>query len=607
VVATARSGNVLGGGDFAEDRLVPDIVRAVLAGNSVVLRHPQATRPWQHVLDCLAGYFCYIQALASRRDVPRALNFGPARQHERTVAEIAQSILAAVQADTNWVRAAEAGPRESRFLSLDATLARRSLGWTDRYPSAAVVALTAAWYREFRRGGDMRAFSHTQIDAFMAKEAAPPQALRAYDAPSRVTVSAPMPTSSRVLTCRSCGEPLRVLFADLGMTPFSNAFRAEAELAQAEPYYPLCAFVCEACKLVQLQDFGSAEEHFHDEYAYLSSFSSSWLAHAKMFAETAQKRFSLTDASFVVEIGSNDGYLLQFIKAKAIPCLGIDPAANCAAVARQKFGLDTLVTFFNKQTAQQVVAQHSQADLLIANNVLAHVPDINDFIAGIAIALKPQGVASFEFPHLLSLMRHNQFDTVYHEHFSYLSLTALAPLFTRHGLMAFDVERLGTHGGSLRLFVGRENGPWAISTEIQNIANEERDSGLNRIATYASFAERVVHTKRQLLSLLITLKENGATIAGYGAPAKGNTLLNYCGIRTDIIDFTVDRSTVKQGRYLPGSAIPILAPDAVRQRKPDYLLILPWNLQDEIVEQMSFIKEWGGRFIVPIPTPTILD
>ena len=329
-----------------------------------------------------------------------------------------------------------------------------------------------------------------------------------------------MLTNPSALTCRSCGEPLRVLFADLGMTPFSNAFRAEAELAQAEPFYPLRAFVCEACKLVQLQDFGSAEEHFNDDYAYLSSFSSSWLAHARVFAETAQQRFSLTGSSFVVEIGSNDGYLLQFIKAKAIPCLGIDPAANCAAVARQKFGIDTLVTFFNKQTARQVVAQHSHADLLIANNVLAHVPDINDFIAGIAIALKPAGVASFEFPHLLSLMRHNQFDTIYHEHFSYLSLTALAPLFARHGLMAFDVERLSTHGGSLRLFVGRENGPRAIGVEIQSLADEERDAGLDLIATYASFAERVAHTKRQLLSLLITLKDSGATIAAYGAPAK---------------------------------------------------------------------------------------
>jgi SAM-dependent methyltransferase len=409
------------------------------------------------------------------------------------------------------------------------------------------------------------------------------------------------------LTCRSCGQPLRTLFADLGMSPISNAFRSEEELLQPETFYPLRAYVCDSCKLVQLQDFAAPESHFHDQYPYLSSFTPSWVEHAGQYVESAVQRLGLDARSFVVEIASNDGYLLQFLKAKNIRCLGIDPAANCAAAARLKFGIDTLVAFFNRNTADLLLEKYGQADLVVANNVLAHVPNLNDFVSSVALVLKPDGVASFEFPHLLQLMRYNQFDTIYHEHYSYLSYHAIAPLLDRHGLFAFDVERLSTHGGSLRLSVVKKGARWPIGDAIRVLADEERQAGLHGIDSYLSFAGQVAGTKRKLQSLLNALKGQGSTVAGYGAPAKGNTLLNYCGIRTDIIDFTVDRSTVKQGRYLPGSLIPILPVEAVKERRPDYLLVLPWNLKTEIVEQLSFIREWGGRFIVPIPTPEILD
>jgi hypothetical protein len=409
------------------------------------------------------------------------------------------------------------------------------------------------------------------------------------------------------LKCRSCGERLRTVFADLGMSPFSNAFRTNEELSKPELFYPLRAFVCDSCKLVQLQDFETPEHHFHDQYAYLSSFTPSWVEHARRYVAMAKDRFLLGPDSFVVEIASNDGYLLQFLKANSIPCLGIDPAANCAGAAWERFGIQTVVSFFNSTIAEQVLKKNGPADLIIANNVLAHVANLNEFVSAFTILLKPNGVASFEFPHLLELMRGNQFDTIYHEHYSYLSYYALAPLLARQDLFAFDVERLSTHGGSLRLFVARTGAHWPVNDTIRSLAREEEKAGLHLMGSYSDFAARTVQIKRQLQSLLNSLKERGTRIAAYGAPAKGNTLLNYCGMRTDTIEFTVDRSTIKQGRYLPGSGIPILAPEAVREHRPDYLLILPWNLKTEIMEQMHFIKDWGGKFIIPIPIPLILD
>jgi SAM-dependent methyltransferase len=405
--------------------------------------------------------------------------------------------------------------------------------------------------------------------------------------------------------CRSCGAPLATLFVDLGPSPISNAFRTTDELSEPETFYPLRAYVCEACWLVQLDDVAGRDTHFNADYAYFSSYSSTWLEHAERFAAMAIDRLRLGSSSRVVEVASNDGYLLQYFLKRGIPSLGIDPAANCAEAAQRNHGLETVVAFFGRDIAATLRVERGPADLIVANNVLAHVPDLNDFVAGFAALLAPEGTATFEFPHLLELIARNEFDTIYHEHYSYLSLLAVTPLFARHGLAVVDVERLPTHGHSLRLFV-RHAAVAKPAPAVAALLTDERAAGLDNKATYDGFAEKVRATKRSLVALLIGLKQEGKIIAGYGAPAKGNTLLNYCGIRTDFIDFTVDRNPAKQGRFLPGTGIPVLAPDELRRAKPDYLLILPWNLMDEIMADCSFVREWGGKFIVPIPAPRVL-
>lgn len=407
--------------------------------------------------------------------------------------------------------------------------------------------------------------------------------------------------------CRACGAPLQTTFVDLGVQPISNAFRRAMDCDKPEIFYPLHAFVCDACKLVQLQDFGSAQDHFHADYAYFSSFSSSWLEHAESFAQYMTRRFRLGRASRVVEVASNDGYLLQYFKAGGVPCLGVDPAANCAKAARLNHGIDTKVAFFGAACASELVAEGWGADLVVANNVLAHVPDINDFVRGFQVMLKPEGVASFEFPHLMNLMAQIQFDTIYHEHYSYLSLLALEPLFARHGLRVFDVEQLTTHGGSLRLMVAHENARHAATAAVRTLRHDEEVAGLGSIATYTAFAERVKRLKRDLVMMLAGLKNEGKTIAAYGAPAKGNTLLNYAGMRNDIIEFTVDKNPGKQGLVLPGLGIPVLDPAAIFESKPDIVLVLPWNLATEICADLAGIADWGGRFLIPIPSPRLLE
>lgn len=390
------------------------------------------------------------------------------------------------------------------------------------------------------------------------------------------------------------------------MTPLSNAYVAADALQRRESFYPLHAYVCGACFLVQLDEFESPQ-HIFGDYAYFSSYSDSWLAHARAYAEAMVRRFRLEASSQVVEIASNDGYLLQYFKERKIPVLGIEPAANVAEVARRN-GIPTRVQFFGVATARELAQEGLQADLLLGNNVLAHVPDINDFVAGMKSALKPDGVITMEFPHLLRLMQGNQFDTIYHEHFSYLSLTTVNRVFAAHGLVLFDVEELTTHGGSLRIFARHaEASAIAVRPAVAQLMAREAAAGLTTLAAYAAFAEQVRETKRALLEFLITAKRQGKRVAGYGAPAKGNTLLNYCGIRGDFLDYTVDRSPHKQGRYLPGTHIPIHAPDKLRETRPDYVLILPWNLKDEIVGQMAHIREWGGRFVVPIPRVEVLE
>lgn len=400
--------------------------------------------------------------------------------------------------------------------------------------------------------------------------------------------------------CCFCGTILEHSFADLGMSPLANSFLTPEDLGKEEVFYPLHVYVCGNCFLVQSPQVQTPEQIFSD-YPYFSSYSDSWLDHAKAYVENMIERLELNIGSQVVEIASNDGYLLQYFMEKGIPVLGVEPASNVAVVA-QASGIPTVVKFFGAQTARELAAQGKKAHLLVGNNILAHVPDLNDFVAGLKILLTPQGIVTMEFPHLMHLMEGNQFDTIYHEHFSYLSFNTVGRVFAAHKLTLFDVEELPTHGGSLRIYARHaEDNSRTVSDRVRELREREIEAGFEELETYTSFAEKVRITKRGLLNFLIQVKDEGRSIVGYGAPAKGNTLLNYCGVRSDFIDYTVDRSPHKQGHFLPGTRIPIYHPDKIRETKPDYLLILPWNLKDEIMEQMAFIRKWGARFVVPIP------
>jgi 2-polyprenyl-3-methyl-5-hydroxy-6-metoxy-1,4-benzoquinol methylase len=371
-----------------------------------------------------------------------------------------------------------------------------------------------------------------------------------------------------------------------------------------EPFYPLQVFVCGKCFLVQLQEFVAPKDIFSD-YLYFASYSDTWLAHAKRYTEDMVQRFPISENSLVIEIASNDGYLLQYFAEKKVPVLGVEPAANVAQVAAQK-GIASVVKFFSSATARELLAEGKAADLLLGNNVLAHVPDINDFVAGMKILLKAHGVITMEFPHLMQLMEQNQFDTIYHEHFSYFSFLTVQAIFAAHGLVLFDVEELPTHGGSLRIFARHaEDSTKPVGPRVIELRAREESAGYARLETYSRFAEQVKETKRKLLEFLIKAKRSGKKIAAYGAAAKGNTLLNYCAIRTDFLDYTVDRSPYKQGMFLPGTRIPVYSPDQIRRTQPDYLLILPWNLKDEIIQQNAYIRDWGGQFVVPIPEVTV--
>jgi SAM-dependent methyltransferase len=393
---------------------------------------------------------------------------------------------------------------------------------------------------------------------------------------------------------------------DLGLSPLCESYRTRDQLNQMEPFYPLCVKVCRSCFLVQLEQYVSAE-HIFTEYAYFSSFSDSWLRHSSNYVDMISDRLSLGSQSRVVELASNDGYLLQYFIKKGTPVLGVEPAVNVARAAEQK-GVPTLVKFFGHQTALEMVANGQMADLIIGNNVLAQVPDLNDFVRGVRVLLKPDGVATFEFPHLVRLMQENQYDTIYHEHFSYFSYITAGKIFAAHGLIVFDVEELATHGGSLRIYVRHaKDESKVINPAVTSLRQRELAMGLDRIETYKSFSEQVKESKRALLDLLIRLHRKARRVVGYGAPGKGNTLLNYCGIRTDFLQFTVDRSPYKQGRFLPGTHIPIYPPEMIRETRPDYILILPWNLKAEIITQLAYTREWGARFIVPIPVAQIVE
>ena len=404
--------------------------------------------------------------------------------------------------------------------------------------------------------------------------------------------------------CRHCGAPLTRTFVDLGMSPLCESYLDADQLDEMEPFYPLRVYVCDQCLLVQLQEYVSPETIFR-EYAYFSSYSDSWVDHARVYTDRIIERLQLNRDSCVVEVASNDGYLLQWFVARDIPVLGIEPAANVAQVAIRK-GVPTLVKFFGRATARDLAAAGRHADLLIGNNVLAQVPDLNDFVAGLQVLLAPRGVVTVEFPHLMRLVAGNQFDTIYHEHFSYFSFLAAERVFAAHRLVVFDVEELETHGGSLRLYARHvEDSSKPVAPRVRELAAAEEAAGLRRPDYYAAFEERVKDTKRRLLEFLIQARRQGRTIVGYGAPGKGNTLLNYCGIRTDFLPYTVDKSPYKQGKFLPGTHIPVHAPEKIRETRPDYVLILPWNLKDEIIRQLAYIREWGGQFVVPIPEPRV--
>jgi SAM-dependent methyltransferase len=401
-------------------------------------------------------------------------------------------------------------------------------------------------------------------------------------------------------SCRFCGTPLKHTLVDLGMSPLCESFLTREQLNQMEPFYPLHVYVCEKCFLVQLEEYVSPESIF-SEYAYFSSYSDSWLQHAKNYTDLMVDRFGLTADNLVVEVASNDGYLLQYFVKKGIPALGIEPAANVARVAVEK-GVPTLIRFFGEKLALEMAKEGKKADLLLGNNVLAQVPDLNDFVKGMKVLLKQGGVITMEFPHLMKLIAENQFDTIYHEHFSYFSLIATEKIFKSHGLKIFDVDELTTHGGSLRIYAAHDDdSSKPIGQRVMELRAKELTSGLSTMDYYDTFGEKVKETKRKVLELLIGLKREGRSICGYGAPGKGNTLLNYCGIRTDFVDYTCDRNPYKHGRFTPGTHIPIFPPEKIREMRPNYIFILPWNLKDEIMKQLSYIREWNGKFIVPIP------
>ena len=411
--------------------------------------------------------------------------------------------------------------------------------------------------------------------------------------------------TTRSARCRFCDATLTTTFVDLGMSPLCQTHIEPQQLNRMEPFYPLHAWVCDNCFLVQLEQYVGPAELF-TEYAYFSSYADSWVEHARRYAEAMRARFGLGRDSFVIEIASNDGYLLQHFVAAGVPVLGIEPAANVAMVAGKR-GVRTEIGFHSHEHAGRIVAQYGQADLVLGNNVLAHAPDLNDFVAGLRQLLKPRGVITMEFPHLQQLMQQNQFDTIYHEHFSYFSFVTVQRVFAAHGLRLFDVEELPTHGGSLRIYACHDgNAAQPSQPGVAALAARERAAGFERLETYRGFADQVKATKREILACLLGIKREGKRIAGYGAPGKGNTLLNYCGIRTDFLDFTVDRNPYKQGKYTPGTRIPILDPDQIRATRPDYIFILPWNLKDEIMARLAYARDWGGRFIVPIPRPQVL-
>jgi len=408
------------------------------------------------------------------------------------------------------------------------------------------------------------------------------------------------------MKCRHCNAALSRVFIDLGSAPPSNAYLTHEDLNAPEKWFPLKVMVCDHCWLVQTEDYSGADELFSSDYAYFSSFSSTWLDHAKRYVSDVITRFRLNEESYVLEVAANDGYLLQYVKEAGIPCLGIEPTKSTASAARQK-GIDIIEDFFGVKLAEKLVREEKCADLMVANNVLAHVPDINDFVSGFAVLLKSSGIATFEFPHIVQLIAHNQFDTIYHEHYSYLSFTVVNSIFEKNGLMVFDVEKIATHGGSLRVFACRtDSGNHKRSKRVSDLLSLEACAGIATANYYEDFQGKANKVKNDFLAFLVSARIKGKKTIGYGAAAKGNTLLNYTGVRSDLVSFVVDKSPAKQGSYLPGSRIPIVDESQIRAFRPDHVIIFPWNLKDEIMHQLSYVRSWGGKFVIPIPKLEII-
>lgn len=402
------------------------------------------------------------------------------------------------------------------------------------------------------------------------------------------------------MKCRHCRASLTLTFVDLGSAPPSNAYLTAAALKKPELWYPLRVLVCSDCRLVQTEDYAGASEIFTDSYAYFSSYSRSWLEHAEKYVAAVGERFGLSERSLVVELAANDGYLLQYVQARGIPCVGVEPTASTAQAARAK-GIEIIERFFGVQLAEEMLSQGRRADLVAANNVLAHVPDINDFVSGVAVLLKDDGVATFEFPHLLNLIANNQFDTIYHEHYSYLSLSSVARIFERNGLSVFDVEEIPTHGGSLRVYAQRAAGARSRTAAVGKLLDRERSVGVLTDTYYTGFQGRTDRVKNDFLRFLVDAKRDGKKVAGYGAAAKGNTLMNYAGVRPDLMPFVVDKSPAKQGKFLPGTRIPIVSEARIRSERPDYVVVLPWNLWDEVTTDLGYMRDWGGRCVRAVP------
>lgn len=583
-LATARGGNVIGGGDFSEDRIVPDIWRAHQARKPLIVRYPDATRPWQHVLDCLSGYFVYVEGLAAGQVSEATLNFGPRERASRPVRDVVTAMQRALGASETWQQAPGPLPKEMPALELSCERAERTLGWRSRLDSRQTIDWTAAWYKAFAVGDDVRAFTLGQIDTFM-------------HAPATGAAAADGGTPS----CRFCRHALRDVVLDLGQQPFSNSYVEPGQEAR-EKFYPLRVWVCPNCLLVQTDFDAPADEIFAADYAYFSSVSTSWVGHARRYAQDMIARFDLGPKSLVVEVASNDGYLLQHFVARDIPVLGIEPTRGTAEAAIAK-GIKTRVAFFGEKLGRELMAETGGADLIAANNVLAHVPVIVDFTRGFAALLKPEGVVTFEFPHVQRLIEGLQFDTIYHEHYSYLSFLTVEEILSSAGLRVIDVEELPTHGGSLRVFAVRRDAERdrIPGARVRQMFVQERQADLDGRAPYTTLARRVGEIREQFLAFLAKAKSEGKTVAAYGAAAKGNTFLNYCGATARDLAFVADANTAKQGKLLPGSHVPIVSPADLLARRPDFVVILPWNLKDEIANAMAGIREWGGKFVTAVP------